>query len=46
MKEFWNERYGQEAYAHGTDPKAFFKSRINQLSQGLAQVVPIHALKP
>lgn len=46
MKEFWNERYGQEAFAYGTEPNAFFKSRINQLSQGLDQVVPIHALKP
>ena len=34
MKEFWNERYSQEAYAYGTEPNAFFKSRIDQLSPG------------
>lgn len=46
MKEFWNERYSQEVYTYGAEPKAFFKWRINQLSQGLAEVVRIHALKP
>lgn len=34
MKEFWNERYSQEAYAYGTEPNTFFKSRIDQLSPG------------
>jgi SAM-dependent methyltransferase len=34
MKEFWNERYGQEAYAYGTEPNAFFKSQLDQLSPG------------
>lgn len=34
MKEFWNERYSQEAYAYGTEPNTFFKSQLDQLSPG------------
>ncbi len=34
MKDFWNARYGKEAYAYGTDPNVFFKSRIDTLHPG------------
>ena len=28
MKEFWNDRYGNDAYAYGTDPNDFLKTLI------------------
>ena len=31
MKEMWDERYSQEAYAYGEEPNAFFKACIDQL---------------
>lgn len=34
MIDFWNERYRQAEYAYGTDPNAFFKSRLGTLSPG------------
>ena len=34
MKEFWNERYANRAYAYGTEPNAFFKSQIDQRPAG------------
>ncbi|WP_209330730.1 class I SAM-dependent methyltransferase [Lunatimonas salinarum] len=34
MKQFWNERYAQEAYAYGTEPNAFFKNTLGKLSPG------------
>jgi SAM-dependent methyltransferase len=27
--QFWNERYGQEAYAYGTEPNSFLKSSLH-----------------
>ena len=29
MKEFWNERYGQEEYAYGTSTNKFFKEQLD-----------------
>jgi SAM-dependent methyltransferase len=34
MKEFWNQRYSDQAYAYGTKPNVFFKSQIDKLSAG------------
>lgn len=30
MKEFWNERYGHEAYAYGEEPNVFFKESLTK----------------
>lgn len=32
MKEFWNERYGQEEYAYGVEPNAFFKDQLGKIN--------------
>ena len=34
MKDFWNDRYANRAYAYGTEPNAFFKSQIYQHPAG------------
>lgn len=34
MKEFWNERYGQEKYAYGLLPNEFFKNQLSLLPSG------------
>ena len=34
MKEFWNERYNQSAYAYGKQPNAFYKSQLDTLTPG------------
>jgi SAM-dependent methyltransferase len=34
MKDFWNDRYANRAYAYGTEPNAFFKSQIDQHPAG------------
>ena len=34
MKDFWNDRYANRAYAYGTEPNAFFKSQIDQRPAG------------
>jgi 2-polyprenyl-3-methyl-5-hydroxy-6-metoxy-1,4-benzoquinol methylase len=34
MKEFWNQRYAQEAMAYGDAPNAFFKEQIDALAPG------------
>ena len=34
MKDFWNDRYANRAYAYGTEPNAFFKSQIDQRPTG------------
>lgn len=34
MKEFWNERYHQSAYAYGKQPNAFYKSQLDTLIPG------------
>lgn len=34
MKDFWNTRYKEEAYAYGTTPNGFFKENIEKLSVG------------
>lgn len=34
MKEFWNQRYAQEAMAYGDAPNAFFKAQIDTLTPG------------
>ena len=34
MKDFWNDRYANRAYSYGTEPKAFFKSQIDQRPAG------------
>ena len=31
MKEFWNSRYQDEAYAYGSEPNEFFKESIDEL---------------
>lgn len=34
MKQLWNERYSDTAYAYGTEPNAFFKSQLDQRPPG------------
>lgn len=34
MKEFWNERFGQEEYIYGTSPNIFFAEELKKLSPG------------
>lgn len=34
MKEFWNERYSQEAYQYGTIPNAYFVAQLAKLPKG------------
>jgi SAM-dependent methyltransferase len=34
MKEFWDNRYKQQAYAYGTEPNRFFKEQLEQLQPG------------
>lgn len=33
MKEMWDERYGQEGYAYGEEPNAFFRSTLDSLTK-------------
>ena len=34
MKNFWDERYGQEEYVYGTDPNRFLANVLGQLKPG------------
>lgn len=34
MKEFWDDRYKDPAYAYGTEPNQFFKEQLQQLNPG------------
>jgi SAM-dependent methyltransferase len=34
MKDFWNERYGADDYAYGTEPNAFLKEVLASLQPG------------
>lgn len=34
MKDFWDARYGEEAYAYGTAPNTWFAERIKELPPG------------
>jgi SAM-dependent methyltransferase len=34
MKEFWNDRYRDQAYAYGTEPNQFFKEQLQKLRPG------------
>ena len=34
MKDFWNERYGQQEFIYGTQPNEFFKQRLDRLHPG------------
>jgi len=34
MKEFWNQRYNQEAYAYGKAPNIYFKKVLSSLEPG------------
>lgn len=34
MKDFWNARYKEQAFAYGTKPNEFFKDNIDKLSAG------------
>ncbi len=34
MKDFWNQRYAEEAYAYGSEPNAFFKAQLDQRTPG------------
>jgi hypothetical protein len=34
MKEFWDQKYGQEAYAYGESPNEFFKKSLEGLTPG------------
>ncbi|MBR9921255.1 MAG: class I SAM-dependent methyltransferase [Bacteroidetes bacterium] len=31
MKDFWDERYGADEYAYGTEPNTFFKASLEKL---------------
>ncbi|QDO94601.1 class I SAM-dependent methyltransferase [Formosa sediminum] len=32
--DFWNDRYGQDTFAYGTNPNAFFKTQLDCLKPG------------
>ena len=34
MKEFWDQRYAQEAMAYGESPNVFFREQLNSLAPG------------
>lgn len=34
MKEFWNERYGETAFAYGEAPNTFFENTLSTLPKG------------
>jgi SAM-dependent methyltransferase len=34
MNDFWNERFGAEEYAYGTEPNQFYKDQLNKLKPG------------
>jgi hypothetical protein len=34
MKEFWNARYGETAFAYGETPNEFFKAELEKLPKG------------
>lgn len=34
MKDFWNERYREDAYVYGTAPNIYFKNCLQQLKPG------------
>ncbi len=34
MKAFWDQRYGQEEYAYGTEPNQYFKAILDTLKPG------------
>ncbi len=34
MKEFWNDRYKNEAFAYGEEPNEFFKAQLTKLNAG------------
>jgi hypothetical protein len=34
MKEFWDERFGQDEYVYGTEPNEYFKMQIDKLNPG------------
>ena len=34
MKDFWNNRYADSAYAYGIHPNAFFKNELDRLTPG------------
>ena len=36
MNQFWNERYGQTAYAYGEKPNVFFSEQLAQIPVGKA----------
>jgi cyclopropane fatty-acyl-phospholipid synthase-like methyltransferase len=41
MKEFWDERYGQEAYVYGVEPNLFFKEVLsNKVSRAGKMLLP------
>jgi cyclopropane fatty-acyl-phospholipid synthase-like methyltransferase len=35
MKEFWNDRYSQQAFVYGTQPNVFFKQELDKLQKGM-----------
>lgn len=34
MNDFWNERFGSEDYAYGTEPNQFYKEQLGKLAPG------------
>jgi hypothetical protein len=34
VKDFWNNRYDEEAYAYGLSPNIFFKEQLDLLPRG------------
>lgn len=34
MKEFWNQRYAEEAFAYGVEPNVFFAEQLSRLTPG------------
>ncbi len=36
MKDFWNVRYSEEAYAYGTAPNVFFRDELKKIPPGKA----------
>ena len=34
MKQFWDERYGDDEYAYGTKPNTWFAEQLARMAQG------------
>ena len=40
MKEMWNNRYGAEGYAYGTEPNVFFQQALTKYKPSGSMLLP------